>query len=146
MQGLFENTGKFVRFKLRRERIISTIWIVSLVLFSYVLAAGVPEMFDADARQALVEMLKNPAMVAMMGPIYGADNFTTGAMYSVLMFIWVAMTVAAMNIFLVVRHTRADEEAGRTEVVRSLPTGRLAILNATMITALIVNEIGRAHV
>ncbi|MCL2222046.1 MAG: ABC transporter permease [Oscillospiraceae bacterium] len=141
MQGLFENTGNFVRFKLRRERIISTIWIASLVLFSYSLAAGLPEMFDADAKQALVEMLKNPAMIAMMGPIYGADNFTTGAMYSVMLFIWVAMTAATMNIFLVVRHTRADEEAGRTEVVRSLPTGRLAILNSTMITAVIVNAI-----
>ena len=141
MRGLFENTGNFVRLMLRRERIVSTIWIISLALFSYLLAAGIPEMFDQPARQALAETLKNPAMIAMMGPVYGVENFTAGAMYGVLMFLWVAMAAAPMNIFLVVRHTRADEEFGRTEVVRSLPTGRLAILNSAMITAVIVNVI-----
>jgi len=41
----------------------------------------------------------------------------------------------------VARHTRADEEKGRAEVVRSLPVGRMANLNAAMITAVIVNGI-----
>jgi len=38
-----------------------------------------------------------------------------------------------------VRHTRADEEKGRYEVLRSLPTGRLSNLNAAMIAVVIVN-------
>jgi len=141
MRRYFANTGRLVRFMLRRERIVSVLWLVSLILFSYSLAAGMGEMFDAPARQALAETMKNPAMIAMMGPVYGAENYTVGAMYSQTMFLWVAMAVAAMNIFLVVRHTRADEERGRAEVVRSLPTGRLAVLNAAIITALIVNTI-----
>jgi len=141
MRGYFTNTVRLVRFILRRERIVSAVWLACLILFSYTLASGMGEMFDAPARQALAETMKNPAMIAMMGPVYGAGNYTVGAMYSQTMFLWVAMTVAAMNIFLVVRHTRADEERGRAEVVRSLPTGRLATLNAAMITALIVNII-----
>ena len=139
MRGYFENTGKLMRFILRRERIQSTLWLTGLILFSVSLASGMSDMFDATARVALAETLKNPGMIALMGPVYGADNYTVGAMYSNTMFIWVAIAVAAMNILLIVRHTRADEEKGRAEVARSLPTGRLAILNASMLTAAAVN-------
>ena len=38
-----------------------------------------------------------------------------------------------MSILLVARHTRADEEDGRIELIRSLPTGRLSNLHATML-------------
>ena len=77
----------------------------------------------------------------MMGPVYGTDNYTTGAMYAGTMLLWAIIAVAVMNIFLVVRHTRSDEEGGRVEVIRSLPTGRLSILNATMICAGIINAV-----
>ena len=139
MRGHFANTGKLARFIFRRERIISALWLASLILFIVSLAAGLGDMFDDMARAALAETLMNPGMIALMGPVYGAGDYTVGAMYSNTMFLWVALAVAAMNILLVVRHTRADEEKGRAEVVRSLPTGRLAILNATMLTALAVN-------
>ena len=136
----FSNTTKLTRFILRRERMISGLWLLLLLLFLVILASEIGGMFDAPARAALAETLKNPGMVALMGPVYGADNYTIGAMYSNTMFIWVALAVAAMNILLVVRHTRADEEKGRAEVVRSLPTGRLAPLSAVMLTALVVNS------
>lgn len=141
VRGYFDNTGRIVRLIFRRERVFSALWLAGLVLFSVSLASGIADMFDPPARVALAETLKNPGMIALMGPVYGADNYTIGAMYSNTMFIWVAITVAAMNILLIIRHTRADEEDGRAEVVRSLPTGRLAILNAAMFTALIVNAI-----
>lgn len=141
MKGNFDNTLRLVRHILRRERVVSSLWIILLSLFSVALAAAIGGMFDDPARQALAETLKNPAMVAMMGPVYGADNYTAGAMYSGTMLLWIVITAAVMNIFLVVRHTRADEERGRAEVVRSLPVGRLANLNATMAAALLVNAI-----
>jgi ABC-2 type transport system permease protein len=98
-------------------------------------------MFDQAAREAFLVSFDNPAMIAMMGPIYGTDNFHAGAMLGVVLLLWVVLAVAVMNIFLVVRHTRADEERGRAEVVRSLPVGRLANLNAAMISAIIVNGV-----
>jgi ABC-2 type transport system permease protein len=98
-------------------------------------------MFDEGARRALAESLLNPAMVAMMGPVYGLENYTAGAMYSNAMMLWIFITVGIMNILLIVRHTRADEEKGRAEVVRSLPAGRMSILGAAMITAVIVNAL-----
>jgi len=44
-----------------------------------------------------------------------------------------------MNILFVVRSTRADEEDGRLELIRSLPVGRLSYLSASIITAVITN-------
>jgi len=120
---------------------MSTVWILFLVLFSMALAPAMDGMFDAEARQTFAESFNNPIMVAMMGPVYKTAEgiYTVGAMYSGNMLLWVMIAVAVMNIFLVVRHTRADEERGRTEVVRSLPTGRLANLHATMLAAAAVN-------
>ena len=141
MRENFYNTDKLVRFMLEREVVISTVWILILVLLSVAIAPGMADMFDADSRVQFVATLDNPVMVAMMGPVYGADNYTEGAMYTGMMLLWVIITVAIMNIFLVARHTRADEEKGRAEVVRSLPVGRLANLNAAMITAFIVNGV-----
>ncbi|MCL2077536.1 MAG: ABC transporter permease [Oscillospiraceae bacterium] len=141
MRGNFDNTGKLVRFILRRERVVSAIWIIVLVAFSMLLAPGMANLFDHEARQQFAAVYDNPVMVAMLGPIYGADNYTAGAMYSGMMLLWVALTVAIMNVFLVARHTRSDEEHGRGEVVRSLPVGRLANLNATMISAVVINGI-----
>ena len=139
MRGNFDHSGRLVRFILRRERMTSSLWIVILAFFSIMIAPAIGNMFDAVARATFAETLNNPAMIAMMGPVYGVENYTSGAMFSNAMLLWVIIAAAVMNIFLVVRHTRGDEEKGRAEVVRSLPTGRLANLNATMITAVIVN-------
>jgi len=139
MTGYFENTMQLTRFMLRRERISSTVWIAMLVLIIVGLVPGMYMALDATARNEMLGVLANPAMVAMAGPAYAEIHGTFGAFYTNLLYIFTALTVGIMNIFLVVRHTRADEEKGRYEVLRSLPMGRLASINAAMITAVIVN-------
>lgn len=142
MRGTFDNTGKLVKLILRRERIMSSIWIIALALFSIGLAPALGEMFSGGSVESFMSMITNPSMIAMVGPAYyDVSTFTNGAMYSHMMLVWMIITVGVMNIFFVVRHTRGDEERGRVEVVRSLPTGRLANLNATMISAVIVNAV-----
>ncbi|MCL2084249.1 MAG: ABC transporter permease [Oscillospiraceae bacterium] len=142
MRGNFDNSVSLIRFILRRERVISAVWVVLLVLFSAGLAPGINGMFPDDAsRSQFALSYDNPVMISMMGPAYGIENYTPGAMYTGMMLLWVAITACVMNIFFVVRHTRADEERGRVEVVRSLPTGRLANLNATMVSAVIINAV-----
>jgi len=141
MKGNFDNSFILTRFMLRRERIISSVWIVVLVFVVVGLVPGMQAALDPESRASLMPMLEMPAMIAMIGPAYAADYDTFGPLYSTFMLLFTAFTVGIMNIFLVVRHTRADEEKGRYEVVRSLPTGRLATLNAAMITAVIVNAV-----
>ncbi|MEU8817000.1 ABC transporter permease [Actinoplanes sp. NPDC048796] len=50
-------------------------------------------------------------------------------------FAFAAIVVALMSMFLVGRHTRADEEAGRAELVRSARVGRHAPLAAALLLA-----------
>jgi ABC-2 type transport system permease protein len=89
----------------------------------------------------MAETMKNPAMVAMVGPIYETGQYTTGAMFANEMLLFTALAVAFMSIFLVVRHTRKDEEGGRIEVIRSLPVGRLSNLCATVLVSFGANMI-----
>ena len=142
-RGDFTRSLRLALSVLRRDRLAITLWIVVLAAFSILLAPGMDSMFpDAEARATVTRIYDNPIMVSMMGPVYGADaagGITAGAMYSGFMLLWVVIAAALMNIFFVVRHTRADEERGRAEVVRSLPVGRLAIVNATMLSAFLLN-------
>jgi ABC-2 type transport system permease protein len=139
--GLFDNTLTYAKFILRRERVVSALWIVLTALFLAGLAAAFETTFNAESRLALAATFDNPAMVAMIGPVYGMDNFHSGAMYSVVMLLYAVIVAAVMNVFLVSRHTRKDEEDGRHEVVRALPLGRLSILTSTLLTAALINTI-----
>jgi ABC-2 type transport system permease protein len=139
MKNNFTHSFDLTRFMLRRERVISTVWLVLLVLFCVGLVPGLGEVIgDEEQRDGLLQTITDPSMIALMGPLY--DSETTGGLYAFMMLLWTMIAVGLMNIFLIVRHTRADEERGRAEVIRSLPAGRLATLNAAMLTAVIVNS------
>ena len=139
MKGNFDNTIILTKLILRRERINSTLWIlITSVFMAFIMIIFAGAMDDAS-RMEMASIIENPALIAMIGPVYGLDNYTMGAMYTNMMIIFTALAIIVMNILFVVRHTRADEERGRYEVVRSLPTGRLANLHAAMIAAVIVN-------
>lgn len=139
MKNSFKNTVNLVRFILLRERVSSVLWIVLLSAFSVALAPMLANMFDAPAREALILTVNNPAMISILGPIYGIENYTAGAMYFNMMVQWVLIAAAVMNIMFVVRHTRNDEEHGRVDMLRALPTGRLSNLSAALISALFVD-------
>jgi len=138
---MFYNSLKLTKFMLGREKIISTAWIVTMVGLNLgiLLLMGLSLMPDAESIAEFIAMLENPALLAMVGPLYSTDVATMGALYTLMMFVFMGITMGIMNIFLVVRHTRADEELGRYEVLRSLPCGRLATVHAAMLTAVVVN-------
>lgn len=139
MKNKFRSTGPLLGLIARRERLDSTLWVLLLSAFSILLAPMLARMFDSPARQALILTIDNPALISMLGPIYGRDNYTAGAMYFNMMVQWVMLTAAVMNILLVVRHTRADEERSRSDMLLALPTGRFAPLAAVLAFAFFVD-------
>lgn len=140
LQSLNSNTGELVRFILRRERFRMAVWFVCVIGSTISIGAAFAGMFESEAeRQALVPTMENPAMIAMIGPVYGIDHYTLGALMANEMFLFTIIAVAIMNIFFVSRYTRDEEEQGRTELIRSLPVGRLTGLNAAVLTAVIMN-------
>ena len=135
------NTTRLVLLMLRRERLETGISVLAMVVGSIALAAFMSTRFDPASRQALILTLNNPGIIAMMGPVYGLDDYTVGAMYANTVMLWMVMAAAVVNILLVIRLTLADEQKGLTEIIRSLPVGRLASLHAAMTVVLIVNVV-----
>lgn len=142
MRNHFANTKTLARFILRRDRVRAPIWILALVGISVILALSFPGLYPAGPeRDILAETMKNPAMTSMLGPGYGLDDYHMGAVMAHQMMLFSAVAVAIMNILLAIRHTRADEEAGRIEVICSLPVGKLANAAATFFVLVLVNLI-----
>lgn len=137
---LGHGTMALMRFIVQRDRFRLPVWIFSFLTFTLVITLVFTNLYqNDDERQAMAETMRNPAMTAMAGPGYGLDNYTSGAMLSHEMLLMTALVVGLMNILLLSRHTRAEEEDGRLELVRSLPVGRLANLLATLLVLFGVN-------
>ncbi len=142
MKNNFAKFGAYLRFICRRERLMSVIWIVCISGFAALVAALYPSLFPTHAEVVqMATTMNNPAMIAMMGKIYGMDNLTQAIVMTQECLIWILITAVIMNIFLVNRHTRVDEELGRLEMFRALPVGRLTGSLATIVFAFIVNVI-----
>ncbi|WP_456274643.1 ABC transporter permease [Bacillus sp. AK031] len=137
---LFNKTGMVFRFVLRQDRIRIPVWLLSFAVLSLMTAASFEGLYPTEeSRQAIAATMMNPAMTAMLGKGYGIDHYTYGAMFAHEMLLFTAVVVAIMSILLTARHTRAEEEDGRIEMVRSLPAGRLANLNATILSMVLTN-------
>ncbi|HWC09756.1 MAG TPA: hypothetical protein VG455_00890 [Acidimicrobiales bacterium] len=126
-------TGGLVRFILRRDRVRLPVWVLSISVSVLGSVASFASTYPTAAdRQARARVLDSPVASLFVGPGYGLDDYTYGAMTAQEMLPITALAVALMSIFLVVRHTRAEEESGRADVVRATAVGRHAAAVATL--------------
>jgi ABC-2 type transport system permease protein len=128
-------TAILVRHILRRDRIRLPIWVLGITLLVLVTASSVKGLYptQADLDLAAETAEANAALIALQGPAYGLDTLGGQVVFNFGAFGFVV--VALMGIFLVGRHTRADEEAGRTELVRAAVVGRNAPVTAVLLVA-----------
>ncbi|MFN8104487.1 MAG: ABC transporter permease [Acidimicrobiia bacterium] len=128
-------TATLVRLILRRDRIRLPVWLASLGgVAAMSAAATVPLYPTVESRVVAAEALNSQAsLVALYGRIY--DPTSVGSLALVKLGGFGAVMVALLAIFTVVRHTRAEEEAGRLELVRSTTVGRHASLTAALLVA-----------
>ena len=132
--------NRYLRFITRRERITTPLWILSIVSSLLFFTALYPTLIPTNEEAlALARTMQNPAMVAMMGPIYGLDSITQAIVMSQETLLWYLIAIAVMNIFLVTRHTRTDEELGRVELLLARPIASKTPTIAPILFALIVN-------
>ncbi|MBK5249875.1 MAG: ABC transporter [Actinomycetales bacterium] len=133
-------TGALVRLFLRRDRVRIVGWVLAI---GSTVAATVPALEatfpDAASRQARAAILANPSAVMMTGPGFGLENYTFGAMVANELSLALFVAVAIMSILLVVRNTRAEEESGRTEILRALPVGQFAPAAAALLHVALAN-------
>lgn len=128
-------TGALVRFHLRRDRIRIPVWIVAITGMTLAVNSSWQDLYSTpDQLRDIARTLNSPAMVAMVGINYaGVEGTTYGSMMAQQMFWFTLIGAAVMSILLMTRYTRAEEEAGRAELVRSNVVGRHAYLTSALI-------------
>ncbi|MDI3315475.1 MAG: ABC transporter permease [Mycobacterium sp.] len=143
----FSGTLGLLRLYLRRDRIVLPLWVMLLsVPLATVYVGSIEKVYpDQAARDALAaSIMASPAQRALYGQVY-ADNPGAIGIWKAGMF---HLLIAIAVILTVIRHTRADEETGRTELVDSAAVGRCASLTAALLlsfgAAVITGVIGAA--
>ena len=140
-QSSFTGTRRLLWLVLRRDRFRIAMWMSGLVGLMAVSAWSIVALYTTqeDLEGYARTVRGNSAMIIQAGPGYGLDDPTLGAVVMNETAQWMFIAAAVMSVFMVVRHTRTEEETERAELVRAAPVGRHAALASAMIGALAVN-------
>lgn len=121
-----------LRLDLRRDRIVLPLWVLLLsVPLSTVYVASISGLYpETEQRAGLVaSVMASPAQRALYGNIYN-DSVGATALWKAGVF---HALIGVAVILTVIRHTRGEEETGRTELLDSCVVGRYAGLTAALI-------------
>ena len=128
----FSGTLRILRLDLRRDRVSLPLWVFLLsVPLATVYVGSIEKVYPTQAARAgfAATIMASPAQRALYGQVYndsvGAVGIWKAGMFHTLIAVAVILTV--------IRHTRADEETGRTELVDSTAVGRYAGLTAALV-------------
>jgi ABC-2 type transport system permease protein len=134
MNGL----GTLLRLRLRRDRWQLVSWVGGIGLLILFSAAAIAKSYATEAQRRTVLHLAagDPSLLAIRGAPQGTSP---GAMLVFEIFGFGALLAALMSTFLAVRHSRAEEDSGRAELVASTNAGRVSPTVATVIEGLIAN-------
>ncbi|MEV4754860.1 ABC transporter permease [Micromonospora sp. NPDC049559] len=132
-------TGQLSRLILRRDRVLTPLWVVFIAVVPLSYVASINELFPTAAQRADYAhlMQHNASFVTLYGLLTGSS---LGELVS-----WRAGFIPGMiglfSILTVVRHTRTDEEAGRRELLGATVVGRHAGLAAALLTTFAANAL-----
>ena len=138
--GPLTGTGTLAKLALRRDRIMLPAWVYVVVGGVAANAYTFAKLYKTESsRAALVASGKsNPALLFLYGRLNGDS---VGALTAWRYGVWGALFAALMSVFLVIRHTRGDEETGRLELIGSARVGRQAPLAAAIGVAALANAV-----
>lgn len=136
----FAGTSTLIRFGLRRDRIKLPAWVAGLGIFVLYIGNALPLLAPTQKDlAALVPVFTQPVGRMFTGPAFGMDAPTYERFFAAGYVPYLFLLAALMNIFLITRHTRLEEETGRAELIRANVTGRCSQLTAALAIALITN-------
>jgi len=131
-------TGALAKLAFRRDRIALPASVYVIVALVAGTAYTFKKLYPTAAGRAGLAATGegNPAFRFLYGRL---DGSSLGSLTTWRYGMWAAIFGALMTIFVVVRHTRTDEEEGRLELVGSEVVGRDAALVAALLTAVGAN-------
>jgi ABC-2 type transport system permease protein len=130
----FDGVTGLVRLVLRRDRVVLPLWVFVLAILPVSYASAILSLYPTAAdRAGYAQGLRDtPAELALIGPVFGSSAGALSVWRSGFLFVFVAMA----NLLTVVRHTRAEEDAGRRELLGATVVGRKAPLTAVLLVVL----------
>ena len=137
-----QSTGRtlavLLRQRIRRDRWQLVIWILGIALLALFSAASISNTYgDAKSRAELMQLaIANPAVLMLRGLPQGTG---LAAVTFFEIFTFLALLAGLMSTFLAVRHSRAEEESGRAELIASTPAARILPTVATLIHGVLAN-------
>ena len=110
-------TGSLLRLALRRDRVMLPLWVALFVVMASFSADATVGLYpDSASRVQAAETINGtPSLVALYGRIY--DVTSLGAIAMIKMGGVGSALLAVLAFMLVIRHTRAEEELGRLELL-----------------------------
>jgi polyether ionophore transport system permease protein len=133
----FTGTRALTRLALRLDRVRLTVWVLVIALSPAATAAQYNKLYPSEQSLEQVKgVVNNPSLVALNGPLFGVS---IGGLTAWKIGITEFILVALMSLLTVVRHTRTEEETGRSELVAAGVVGRYASLTAALLTAGLAN-------
>jgi ABC-2 type transport system permease protein len=137
--GSLTGFGALTRFVVRRDRLRILLWVAAILLVVVSTVGSVKGLYpnQAELDKAARASEDNVAAIIFNGPPQGLDTvggqvaFQTGSFGLLLM--------GLMSIFMLGHMTRGEEEAGRSELLGSLPIGEHALAAAALGTVAAMN-------
>ncbi|MEO5708232.1 MAG: polyketide antibiotic transporter [Nocardioidaceae bacterium] len=128
-----DGTSGLVRLLLRRDRVRITVWVLAMTVLTYASSSATSSTFPTQASIDAYagSLATSPAVVFLAGPPVALDTLAGIVLNEVSLLGLVG--VCLMSVLQVVRHTRAEEEDGRSELVRAAVVGRDAAVAATVL-------------
>lgn len=128
---MISGTGTLLRLALRRDRVLGPVCVLLLGAIAAGSASATVELYPTQASRETAAAAANasPALVAL----YGDVGSTPGALASFKVVGTVAIFLALFALFILRRHTRSEEESGRTELVVAGAISRHAPLTAALL-------------
>ena len=128
-----------LRFAARRERVRVPVYLLAMLWLIASTAAQSDALYSTQAERAdyAQTVAGNPGLIALVGPAYNLMSVGGDTAWQ-----WGgigAIVTGLMSMFIVGRHTRGEEQSGRSELVRSAVVGRYAQTAATLVLITVVN-------
>jgi ABC-2 type transport system permease protein len=144
--GRLTGSGTFVAAFLRRDRWLVLWFVIGTTLLYWAQGYSVDGIYTTQAEfdRAAAAMGDNAAFIAMAGPARALN--TTGGQVAWQASAFGAIVVGLMAMWIVGRHTRAEEEAGREELLRAGVVARTAPMTAALVDAVLASAVVGAAV
>lgn len=136
--SVFTGTGRLTRLALRRDRTKALVWVLGLPALSAASASSVIGLYPTEldrigyavttSASVVARAFNGPTSGPSLGSIVTAETSTS-----------LTLLAALLSTFMVVRHTRQNEETGRAEILGSAVVGRHAPLTAALLAVTSVN-------